>query len=90
MLQATVCDGVALDALTFCEDGLGPAEVDASRGQIVDTLVTADKIVMLDEGGDLSLTIVRQVIVGEQDAVLQSLMPARDLALGLGMIQRAA
>ena len=55
MLQATVCDGVALDALTFGEDSLSPAEVDISRGQIADALVIADMIVMFDEGGDLPL-----------------------------------
>ncbi len=59
MLQATVCDGGKLDALTFCEDRLGPAEVDVSRGQIVDALVIADMIVMFDEGGDLPLEIAR-------------------------------
>lgn len=90
MLQATVCDGVALDTLTFCEDRLSSAEVDVSRGQIVDALVIAGMIVMFDEGGDLPLEIARQVIVVEQDAVLQGLMPALDLALGLGMIRRAA
>ena len=84
MLQATVCDGVAFDALTFCEDGLSSAEVDISRGQIVDALVTADMIVMFDEGGDLPLEIARQVIVVEQDTVLQGLMPALDLAVVWG------
>jgi hypothetical protein len=28
MVQATVCDGLALDALTLGEDCLGPSEVD--------------------------------------------------------------
>jgi hypothetical protein len=63
MLQATVCDGLALNALTFGEDGLGPAEVDVSRGQIVDTLVIVDVIVVLDEGADLRLEIARQAIL---------------------------
>ena len=43
----------------------------------------ADMIVGLDEGADLPLEIARQVVVVEQDAVLQGLMPALDLALGL-------
>ena len=40
---------------------------------------------MIDEGVDLSLEIAWQVVVLEQDAVLQRLMPALNLALGLGM-----
>ena len=90
MLQATVCDGGKLDALAFCEDRLGPAEVDVGRGEVVDALVIADVIVVLDEGGDLPFEIAGQVIVVEQDAVLQGLVPALDLSLGLGMIRSAA
>ena len=48
-----------LDALTFGEDRLGSAEVDVSRGQIVDALVIADMIVVFDEGGDLPFEIAR-------------------------------
>ena len=40
---------------------------------------------MINEGVDLGLEIAWQVVVLEQDAVLQRLMPALDLALGLGM-----
>ena len=61
MLQATICDDVALDTLTFCEDRLGPAEVNVSRGQIIEALVIAG--IIFDEGGDLPLAIARQVIV---------------------------
>ena len=51
-------------------------------------MVTA-VIVMLDEGGDLTFKITRQVIVIEQYAVFQRLVPAFDLALGLRMTRRA-
>ena len=47
-------------------------------------------IVVLDEGLDLPFEIAGQVVVLEQDAVLERLMPALDLALGLGMVGRAA
>ena len=40
-------------------------------------------IVMIDEGADLVFEIARQIIVLQQDAVLQGLMPTLDLALGL-------
>ncbi len=43
-------------------------------------------IVVRDEGLDPGLEITRQVVVLEQDAVLQRLMPSLDLFLGLRMI----
>ena len=42
-------------------------------------------VVVIDEGVDLGLEIAGQIVVLEQDAVLQRLVPALDLALGLGM-----
>jgi hypothetical protein len=39
-------------------------------------------VVVIDEGIDLNLEIAGQIVVLEQDAVLQRLMPAFDLALG--------
>ena len=57
MLQATVCDGGTLDVLTFGDDGVGPAEVDVGRGEVIDAFVIADVIVVFDEGADLSFEI---------------------------------
>ena len=45
---------------------------------------------MFDELFDVGFKITRQVVVFQQDAVLQRLMPAFDLALRLRMIGRAA
>ena len=90
MLQATVCDGGKLDASAFCEDRLGSAEVDVGRREVVDALMIADVIVVLDEGVDLPFEISGQIIVVEQNAVLQGLVPALDLALGLRVIRCAA
>ena len=36
MLQATVCDGVAFDTLTFGQDCLGSAKVDVGGREVVD------------------------------------------------------
>jgi hypothetical protein len=38
-----------------------------------------------DEGGDLGLEIAGKIVVLQQDPVLERLVPALDLALGLGM-----
>ena len=70
MLQATVCDGDKFDASAFCKDCLGPAEVDIGWSQIVDALMIADVIVVIDEGPYLPFKIARQVVIVEQDAVL--------------------
>ena len=90
VLQATVCDCLALDPFAFEEDGLSASEVDVSRGKIVEALVIAGMVVMRHEGGDLAFEIAGQVVVLKQDAVLERLMPALDLALGLRMIRGAA
>ena len=47
-------------------------------------------VVVLDECVDLLSEIAGQIIVFQQDAVLERLVPALDLALGLGMIWRTA
>ena len=46
VLQATVCDCLALDPFAFEEDGLGASKIDVSRGEIGEALVMAlsDKI----------------------------------------------
>jgi hypothetical protein len=45
-------------------------------------------VVLRHEGGDLAFEIAGQVVVLKQDAVLERLMPALDLALGLRVIGR--
>jgi hypothetical protein len=52
--------------------------------------VIAGMVVMRHEGGTLAFEIAGQVVVLKQDAVLERLMPALDLALGLRMIRGAA
>ena len=88
VLQAPVFDGLAFDFLPFDQDGLAAPEVDVSGCEIAEALMIAPMIVMGDESTDLGLEVARQVVVLEQNAVLQRLVPALDLALGLGMIER--
>src|SRR3546814_19677896 len=45
---------------------------------------------MLDERFDLGLKVAGQEVIFEQDAILEGLMPALDLALSLGMHRSAA
>jgi hypothetical protein len=50
---------------------------------VVQALVVTLLVIVLDEGLDLGLKVTGQEVVFEQDAVLQGLVPALDLALGL-------
>ena len=85
VVQASALDGLSFDPFSFQQDGVGSTEGDVGRRQVTDGLVVSLVVVVIDEGVDLSLEIAWQVIVLEQDAVLQCLMPTLDLALGLGM-----
>ena len=89
VVQASALDGLSFDPFSFQEDGLAASEVDVGRCQIADALVVSLVVVMINEVADLGLEIARQIVVLEQDAVLQRLVPAFDLALGLGMEGRA-
>ena len=44
MLQATVCECLALDPFAFEEDGLGSSEVDVGRREIAQALVIAGMV----------------------------------------------
>src|SRR5262245_26780523 len=86
MLQAAIGDGLAFDPFAFEQNGLAAFEVDVGWSEIAEALVVAAMVVVLDESRDLAFEIARQVVVFQQDAVLQRLMPAFDLALCLGMV----
>jgi len=90
VLQTTVCDCLSFDPFAFEEDGLSPSEVDVGRREIGHALVVSRMVVLRHEGRDLAFEIAGPVIVLKQDAVLERLMPALDLALGLRVIGGAA
>ena len=84
MLQAPVLDGLWFDPFPFQQDGLAAPEVDIGGREVIQALVVAPVVVVLDEGAELGFEITGQIIVLQQDPVLQRLVPALDLALGLG------
>ena len=86
MVQAAVLDSQFLDFFSpFDDRGVTP-EVGVSGCDVADALVVTLVVVMIDEGADLVFEIAWQIIVLQQDAVLQGLMPTLDLALGLRVI----
>ncbi len=90
VLQAPMFDGLSLDPFALFDVGLRPAEVGIGGCHIVQALVVALVIVMLDERFDLGLKVTWQEVVFQEDAVLEGLMPALDLALGLRVERGAA
>jgi hypothetical protein len=83
--QASLSDCLLFDVLALEQDGLCSTKVDIGRCEIVQALVVAMVVVVFDEGKDLRFELTRKVVILEQDAVLERLMPALDLALGLRM-----
>ena len=90
VLQAPMFDGLSLDPFALFEDGAGPAEVGVGGRHVAEALVVTLVVVVLDEGLDLGLEVSGQEVVFQQNAVLEGLVPALDLALGLRVHRGAA
>ena len=52
------------------------------RREVAEAFVVAAVIVVADEVVDLGFAVARQIVVLQQDAILERLVPAFDLALG--------
>ena len=89
MKQAPGFDGLSFDPFSLFQNGLAAPEVDVGRREVLQALVVAPMVVVFDEGVDLLSEIAGQVVILQQDAVLEGLVPALDLALGLGVIRGA-
>ena len=90
VLQAPMFDGLSLDPFALFDDGWGPAEVGVGGRHVVQALVVTLVVVVLHERFDLDLKVAGQEVVFQQNAVLQCLVPALDLALGLRVHRGAA
>ena len=90
MLQAPCFDCLSFNPLSLLQDCLAAPEVDIGRRQVVDAFVVSVMIVVADEPLDLGLEVLREEIILQQNTVLQGLVPALDLALGLRVIGCAA
>lgn len=63
MLQAPIFDSLSFDPFTLLDDGLFPAKVGISRCDVVQHLMIALKVVVLDERFDLLLKVAGQEVV---------------------------
>ena len=70
MKQAPSFDGLPFDPFPLFQDGLASPKINVSRRQVLQALVVAPVVVMIDKGGDLLPEITGQVVVSQQDAVL--------------------
>ncbi len=89
MVQAAFLNGPFFDLLSPFDDGCAPPEVGIGGCDVSDALVVAVVIIIIDESADLGFEIAGQIIILQQYSVLQRLMPALDLTLGLRVIRRA-
>ena len=89
MLRTALSDCLLLDLFPFSENGFVASEVDVCGCDVVQALVVALVIVVIDESPNLAFEIARQAIVFQQNTVLHDLMPAFDFALGLRVAGRA-
>lgn len=69
------------DPFWFAQDFCAASAVAVGERKIVQALMIAATIVAIDEGGDFRLQVARQIMVFEQDAVVERLMPALDVAV---------
>ena len=69
MVQSSFSDGVSFDPFSFQQGCQAASEVHISGCEIVQALVIAVMIVVLDEAPDVAFEITRQVVVLKQDAV---------------------
>src|SRR6516165_1304653 len=76
----------AFDPFSFQQDCLTAPEVHVGRSQIAQAFMIASMVVVIDEPANASLEITRQVVVFQENAVLERLMPTFDLALCLWMV----
>ena len=81
MLQAPVLDGLSFDSFPFQQDGLAAPEVDIGGREVIQALVVAPVVVVLDEGAELGFEITGQIIVLQQDPVLEGLVRAVSTSL---------
>ena len=63
VLQATLSNSLSFDFFSCCQNGRPASEINVSRGEIVDTLVVAVVIVVIDKGGELGFEIAGQKVV---------------------------
>lgn len=71
MIQASRFKRLSFDPSLLLQNGFVAAEVDICACDVVDALIMALVIIMIDQGFDLRLEITWQEVAFQQDAVLE-------------------
>ena len=90
MLQAPVFLRLAFDPFSLQQDCFAASKVDVGGCEIAEALVVTVVIVVTDEVSNLRFQVTWQIVVFEQDAVFERLVPALDPSLCHRMIGRTA
>ena len=90
MLQAALLDCLFLDRFPFSENVFVTPEVDVRGSDVVQALVIAVIVVVIDKDTNLLLQVAWQVVVFQENTVLHGLVPSFDLTLSLRMEWSAA
>jgi len=85
-MQAAVFERHSFDLLPLFGNDLAAAKTGVGRRGVVEALVAALVVVVIDKGSDLGFKVSRQEVVFQQNAFIQCLMRMLDLALGLRMV----
>jgi len=68
--QAPRFDGLPFDPFSLFQNGFAPSEVDIGRGEVLQALVVAPVVVMIDKGVDLLSDTTRKPIPLRSKALL--------------------
>jgi hypothetical protein len=71
VLQAPCFESLLLDPFSWSQNGFVSAEADIGWRDVVQALMIALMVVVLDEGFDLGFKIAGQKVVFQQDAVFR-------------------
>ena len=71
MVAAALFDGTSFDLLSHVQNVLTAAKVDVGRREVVEALMVAAMIVVVDEVCDCALQIAGEIVVFEEDPALQ-------------------
>ncbi len=88
MKQTSCFDGLSFDPFSLFLNDLTALEEDVVWSEFLQALVIASVVVMIDEGVDLLPGLTGQIVVIQQDAVLERLVPTLNLTLGRWVIRR--
>ena len=84
-MQASILVCLFLGRFPFSNNVLGTVEVDARGSDVVQAIVIALIVLVIDKDTDLLLQIAWQLVVFQESGVLHDLVPAFDFTLFFGM-----